>query len=459
MQNTSVILICALFFSAAATSEASPLDSPDIVYIDGQPCNRACQSYMAWSRQITPMPGQPQRNSPRIMAGQKPRKAAARGATRIREAGSKSTTNDRRAKQALPTSTEMLQARTTNLQPAGKAAATSDIAAAKTADSAATVGIATQSAPRTTFEQVTAAVAVAERLTATTTVAIVIARPEIKSVSDLAGKSVAISDGQSEASDSVRIAIVKAGAAGVQLTGNRARALVRMIGGEVTAAVLTLASPEAAEGFPEVAGFKVFRIPLTPEPALVKNMVSQPAGGAVVPSDAADAKIAGLPAATVVPTGSHTTQELVTAAVAVAERITTAMAAPPGQEEKTNITDSSYRPKSALSNDTDPRTAILIARPQIKSVSELAGQEVAVNGKLSAAASNRVRTAIAAAGAAEVQLAESQGRAIDRVISGEVSASVLTLASPEAAEMFPDVAGFRILRIPLSPRSNPTNKP
>jgi hypothetical protein len=92
-------------------------------------------------------------------------------------------------------------------------------------------------------------------------------------------------------------------------------------------------------------------------------------------------------------------------------------------------------------------------------VSELAGQEVAVNGKLSAAASNRVRTAIAAAGAAEVQLAESQGRAIDRVISGEVSASVLTLASPEAAEMFPDVAGFRILRIPLSPRSNPTNKP
>jgi hypothetical protein len=232
-----------------------------------------------------------------------------------------------------------------------------------------------------------------------------------------------------------------------------------MIGGEVTAAVLTLASPEAAEGFPEVAGFKVFRIPLTPEPALVKNMVSQPAGGAVVPSDAADAKIAGLPAATVVPTGSHTTQELVTAAVAVAERITTAMAALPGQEEKTNITDSSYRPKSALSNDTDPRTAILIARPQIKSVSELAGQEVAVNGKLSAAASNRVRTAIAAAGAAEVQLAESQGRAIDRVISGEVSASVLTLASPEAAEMFPDVAGFRILRIPLSPRSNPTNKP
>jgi hypothetical protein len=77
----------------------------------------------------------------------------------------------------------------------------------------------------------------------------------------------------------------------------------------------------------------------------------------------------------------------------------------------------------------------------------------------SAAASNRVRTAIAAAGAGEVQLAESRGKAVDRVISGEVPAAVLTLVSPEAAEMFPKIAGFGILRIPLSARSNPTDKP
>jgi hypothetical protein len=32
----------------------------------------------------------------------------------------------------------------------------------------------------------------------------------------------------------------------------------------VPAAVLTLVSPEAAEGFPEIAGFKIFRIPLWP---------------------------------------------------------------------------------------------------------------------------------------------------------------------------------------------------
>jgi hypothetical protein len=39
------------------------------------------------------------------------------------------------------------------------------------------------------------------------------------------------------------------------------------------------------------------------------------------------------------------------------------------------------------------------------------------------------------------------------LIGGEVSAAVLTLVSSEAAEWFPDVAGFKILRIPLSPPS------
>jgi len=461
MQKTSVILTCVLFFSTLGTSEASPLDSPDIVYIDGQPCNSACQSYMAWSRQVLPLPGQPSRVRARAAARQQPPNAAAHRATRIREAGSKPAANDRLAKQAVPTSTEMPQAKTTGLQPAGKAAASSDTAGAKIADSVSTVGAATHSNARTTFEQVTAAVAVAERLTATTTVAIVIARPEIKSMSDLAGKSIAVGNGQSVSSDSVRTTIVKAGAAEVQLTENQAKALGRMIRGEVPAAVLTLASPEAAEGFPEIAGFNIIRIPLTPEIARVKNTDLQPSANAAADSDAAGAKLAGLPSAAAVATDSHTrtTQELVTAATAIAERITAAMAAPQAVEQKANITDSSDRSEIALSNDTDSRIAILMARPEIKSVSDLAGKEIAIDGKLSAAASDHVQTAMAAAGAAEVQLAENQTKAIDRVIDGEVSAAVLTLASPDAAEGFPEVAGFRIFRIPLSSHSILTRKP
>ena len=41
-----------LIFSLCSSGalQANPLDSPGIVYIDGLPCNKACQSYMAWSR-------------------------------------------------------------------------------------------------------------------------------------------------------------------------------------------------------------------------------------------------------------------------------------------------------------------------------------------------------------------------------------------------------------------------
>ena len=103
-------------------------------------------------------------------------------------------------------------------------------------------------------------------------------------------------------------------------------------------------------------------------------------------------------------------------------------------------------------NDTDHLVAVLMARPEIKSVSDLAGKSVAIDIRQSAS-NGSVRTAIAAAGAAEVQLSEGQTTAINRVANGEVPAAVLALVSPEAAEGFPEIAGFRIFRVPLSPRA------
>ena len=44
---TLPILILSLCSSGAL--QANPLDSPGVVYIDGLPCSRACQSYMSWS--------------------------------------------------------------------------------------------------------------------------------------------------------------------------------------------------------------------------------------------------------------------------------------------------------------------------------------------------------------------------------------------------------------------------
>jgi hypothetical protein len=95
-------------------------------------------------------------------------------------------------------------------------------------------------------------------------VVLLMTRPEIKSVSDLANQNVAIDYWQSASTESVRTAIAAAGATGVQLSKVQTDAINLLINGEERAAVLTLMSPEAAKGFPDIAGFSIFRIPLAP---------------------------------------------------------------------------------------------------------------------------------------------------------------------------------------------------
>jgi TRAP-type uncharacterized transport system substrate-binding protein len=324
---------------------------------------------------------------------------------------------------------------------------------------------------RTIQEQVTAATAVAEHVTAAAAsassnntdllVALLMARPEIKSVSDLTNKNIAIDDRQSAFNGIVRSAIAAAGATEVQLNEGHTKAIDRLISGEVPAAILTLVSLEAAEWFPEIAGFKVFRIPLSPRSLQARL---ETAGNAAAKSVTTPAKIADSPPKSSAAAGSdtRTIQEQVAAATAVAERMTVATAVP-ALEPKANDKDRSDRSEtiqpgdaektaSASPNNTDFLVVLLMARPEIKSVSDLNGKDIAIDDRQSASNGN-VRTAIVAAGAAEVQLSHGQTKAINRLISGEVPAAVLALVSPEAAEGFPEVAGFKIFRIPLSPRS------
>jgi hypothetical protein len=145
-------------------------------------------------------------------------------------------------------------------------------------DSRATAGPAPNSNDRTIQEQVAAATAVAERMTVAATrdgaepiagaspnimVAVVMVRPEIRSVSDLAGKTIAIDDRYSASSTDVRIAIVLAGGPLVQLSAGNTTAIDRLVNGEVPAAVVALVSTVAAEGFPEIAGFRTLHFPLS----------------------------------------------------------------------------------------------------------------------------------------------------------------------------------------------------
>lgn len=138
-------------------------------------------------------------------------------------------------------------------------------------------------------------------------------------------------------------------------------------------------------------------------------------------------------------------EEQVAAATALAERMTVATVA-----EARDIR-ANEKTKSPSANDMDLLVAILIARPDIKSVADLSGKTIAIDDKYSAS-NGSVRTAIVAAGASEVQLREGQTTAIHRLVNEEVPAAVLAVVSADAATGFPEIAGFKIFHVPLSPR-------
>jgi TRAP-type uncharacterized transport system substrate-binding protein len=466
MSKKWILLTSVLSLGSAGTSQAHPLDSPDIVYIDGVPCNSACQSYMAWSRQILSMSGRP---APKQLP-QRSANAVVRRATGVGGERSNPAAHARIAKREVPIPREMPRAKVAAVQPADNAAAKYDALPDKAGGGAS-------SGTRTIQEQAAAATALAEHVTAATApepgdadvsspnkiedlVALVMARPEIKSISALTGKDIAIDGGrQSESNSIVRIAIVAAGAAEVQLSDSQTKAVDRLISGEVPAAVLTLVSPEAAEWFPDIAGFKVFRIPVSPRSLQARL---EPAGDAAAKSDTPPAKIANSPAEAAANPSTRTIQEQVAAATALAEQVT-ASTAVPTREQKADVIVGSGQSETVLRGGADKTTAaspsttdllvvLVMARSEIKSISALTGKDIAIDGRQSES-NGIVRTAIVAAGAAEVQLSDSQTKAVERLISGEVPAAVLALVSPEAAEWFPDIAGFKIFRIPVSPRS------
>jgi hypothetical protein len=179
------------------------------------------------------------------------------------------------------------------------------------------------------------------------------------------------------------------------------------------------------------------RVPLPP--GSPKTQLQAAGNAAAAESKTTRANIAE-PHPTVGPSNSNTRmiEAQVAAATALAERMTVATAAP--------------APESASANDTDLMVAVLMARPDIKSVSDLTGKTIAIDDRYSAS-NGSVRTALVAAGAPEVQLSEGQATAINRLLNGEVPAAVLALVSADAAEGFSEIAGFKIFHIPLSPRS------
>ena len=94
-------------------------------------------------------------------------------------------------------------------------------------------------------------------------IALVLARTELKSMSDLAGKVVAVDERRGASDRGVRPALVAAGASDIQIRESGDEAVAQLVEGHVPAVVLALASQDAANAFPAITGFKLFQLPLS----------------------------------------------------------------------------------------------------------------------------------------------------------------------------------------------------
>ena len=356
MSRHWTLLPLILFLGSTGTLQAQPLDSPDVVYIDGQPCSRACQAYMNWTNRalaarrheqreiivVVPPEAEFERVEPVVRpraakhappiarnAPQAAKTASNGNAPGANTSGTKASNGKKvAAPNAAPAATPMV---TPNARPSVVATATPakpveettaaiqkpepKVESAKPPEPAQTVAVAppqpvAEPAPKeiaskppapevkteakaevavekkpgialpppVTLEVAAAPVApttamapskareIAKAASASlddpdNLVALVLAGPGINSLSDLNYKNIAITEKQSASSGRVSAALMAAGAAEVHFSEAKASAIDRLINGEVQAAVV-LAPRDVANLFPEVDGFRTFRVPL-----------------------------------------------------------------------------------------------------------------------------------------------------------------------------------------------------
>ncbi len=381
MSKKWIFLACVLSLGSVETSQAHPLDSRDIVYIDGSPCNSACQSYMAWSRQTLSASGH-----------QAPTQIRQRPASGVAHRATTAGRQVRVARQAVP------------LPP-------SRIAMLRHTDKAMPEHVATAPAQEATA----ATIAPSPEQKSNNDDAVVSSRSEIVPLGDVEKTA-------STPPDNVhKQAALPAGDAAADSNTLTPREQVTAVAEPVTAAAAVPAPDQKAEsGAPsdrsETIGLGDTKKAESAPPYDVARL--DPAGSAAADSN------------------TRTLQQQVTAATVIAEHVVTLRDA--------------EKAASGSPGNTDQMVVVLIARPEINAISDLTGKDIAIDDRYSAS-SDKVRTAIAAAGAAEVQLREGQTRAIERLIRGEMPAAVVTLLYPETG--FPQFAGYKIFRIPLAPRS------
>ena len=267
------------------------------------------------------------------------------------------------------------------------------------------------------------------------TVALLLVGPEITWLSQLAGKNIAIDEAVSASNDEARrwlAAMVNA-----ELAGGRTKALDRLLKGEVSAAVLTLSYPETAEWSSEIAGFKVFRIPLVKRPL---KSGSAPAEAAASDMQSASIQLSLPPSEASVAVVDHEAVASIDTKARERMRVATVVA-----EHVMTLRDAEKK-ASASPNTGELSVAIVVAGPEVKSVADLAGKIIAIDDRHSTLHTG-IQAAFVVAGATDSLLTTSETKAADRLLSGKASAAVLTLVYPETG--FSTIEGYSVFRVPL----------
>jgi len=373
MSRNWTLLTLILFLGSSGTLQADPLDSPGVVYIDGKPCNRACQSYMAWSyRALSARHHQESETSVAVPAEAEIQRVEPVARPRVtRHAAPASRTAPHAGKAA------------SNVQlPNTKASNSKKIAAPNSA----------RQAPAKDIPAATAAVT-----------------PEKAAEETVAG--IQKPERKVESSDQ-------------------------------PAQAAAIAAPQPAEA-PKSGGKSEVTLP---PPATLEIAAAPAASESAALPAAAGAAPASAP---------RTIQQQVVEATAMADLVTAigtgqkAADKPDNPATEPGEANDAGKTASGSTGNSENLVALVLARPEINSLSDLNNKNIAIEEKQSAA-SGSVSAALMAAGAAEVQFSEAKAGAIERLISGEVPAAVLTLASREAADWFPDIKGFKTFRIPLA---------
>jgi hypothetical protein len=271
------------------------------------------------------------------------------------------------------------------------------------------------------------------------TVALLLVGPEITWLSQLAGKNIAIDEAVSASNDEARrwlAAMVNA-----ELAGSPTKALDRLVKGEVSAAVLTLSYPETAEWSSEIAGFKVFRIPLVKRPL---KSGSAPAEAAASDAQSASIQLSPPPSEARVAVVDQEAVASIDTKARERMRVATVIT------EHVMTLREAEKKASASPNTGELSVAIVVAGPEVKSVADLAGKIIAIDDRHSNLHTG-IQAAFVVAGATDSLLTTSETKAAaDRLLSGKASAAVLTLVYPETG--FSAIDGYSVFRVSLDHR-------